>query len=58
MTDQMRAETELTDKEYESRTAEKLRQGRIVLHNRRRKLIFFGGLAVLVLIVLMLRFAG
>lgn len=58
MTDQMRAETEPKDKESENRTAEKLRQGRIVLHNRRLKLIFFGGLALLVLIALMLRFAG
>lgn len=58
MTDQARTETGPTDKEPENRTAEKLRQGRIVLHNRRRKLIFFGGLALLVLIVMLLRFAG
>lgn len=34
--------------------AEKARQGRIVLHTRQRRLIFLGGLAGFVLLVLVL----
>jgi hypothetical protein len=39
-------------------SAERARQGEIVLRTRARRLVFFGGLALLAVIGIVLRFAG
>ncbi len=58
MAERKDAKPDRTAKNPDEMSAEDMRQGRVVLYNRPRKLIFFGGLALLVIIVLAIRFAG
>ena len=58
MPDSNNRKPDQTAKNPDNLSAEDVRQGRIVLYNRKQKLIFFGGLALLVVVILALRFSG